>query len=110
MADKAHMVTVEALEYHTYDGKAYEVGDIYAIDEQYVESVALQGKAVRVDRVAVAKKANADARKTEAARAKPAKGTAVKPMSMDAAPAVKPGKATKSAKAPKPAKPAKLKK
>ncbi len=111
MADeKPKMVKVEALQAHTFNGQSYEVGDSYDIDEQYIESVAVQGKAVRVDRVAVAKKANADAKKTEAARAKPAKGTAVKPMSMDAAPAVKPGKAAKPAKALKPAKPAKSKK
>ena len=65
MAEKT--VTVEALEYHTYDGKEYEVGDTYDIDEQYVESVASQGKAVRVDRVKVAKDAAKEGKASEKA-------------------------------------------
>ncbi len=100
-------VTVEALEYHTYDGEEYQVGDTYDIDEQYVDSLRVQGKAVRVDRVKVAKKADADAKKTEADRAKAPKGTAVTPMAMAAPPAMKPGKV---AKASAPKKPAKAKK
>jgi arginine/lysine/ornithine decarboxylase len=70
MADKAEKpktVTVEALQWHTYNGKEYNVGDTYDIDEQLVDSVAFQGKAVAVDRVARAKAA--------AKPAKPAKAT-----------------------------------
>ena len=43
--DSRHTVTVEALQLHTYDGKTYDVGDTYAIDAQYAESVVVQGKA-----------------------------------------------------------------
>lgn len=50
-------VTVEALEAHTYNGDSYEVGDTYDIDAQLVDSVTFQGKAVRVDRVEVARAA-----------------------------------------------------
>lgn len=57
MADQSKTVTVEALAAHTYDGESYEVGDTYDIEEQYAESVVLQGKAVRVDRAKVAKAA-----------------------------------------------------
>ena len=53
--DTPKTVTVEALQAHTYNGKSYDVGDVYEIDEQYAESVAAQGKAVRVDRVDHAK-------------------------------------------------------
>lgn len=69
-ADKPKTVKVEALEYHTYDGNEYQIGDTYDIDEALADSVAAQGKAVRVDRAAVAKAA------TKAA----AKSTPVKPM------------------------------
>jgi hypothetical protein len=56
--ESRHTVTVEALQLHTYDGHTYDVGDTYEIDEQYAESVVVQGKAVRVDRkVATAKPA-----------------------------------------------------
>lgn len=56
MADeKPKTVTVEALQWHTYNGKEYAVGAKYEIDEALADSVAAQGKAVRVDRVAVAK-------------------------------------------------------
>jgi hypothetical protein len=76
MADeKPQTVTVESLEWHTYNGKEYPVGATYDIDEQLVDSVQRQGKAVRVDRAAHAKQA-------EKAAAKPAKaGKPVKPLS-----------------------------
>jgi hypothetical protein len=60
MADeKPKTVTVEALQLHTYNGKEYQIGDTYEIDEALVDSVTAQGKAVRTDRAAVAKKAAA---------------------------------------------------
>lgn len=55
MADKPQTVEVEALEAHTYNGESYEVGDTYQIAADLVDSVAAQGKAVRVDRADVAK-------------------------------------------------------
>lgn len=57
------LVTVEALKYHTHDGKAYNVGDTYDIEARYVESVAAQGMAVRVDRAAHAQRQRAEAPK-----------------------------------------------
>lgn len=73
MADeKPKTVTVEALQDHSYAGQDYVVGDTYDIDEQLVDSVTFQGKAVRVDRAEVAKKA-----RTAAAK----RSTAVEPMS-----------------------------
>lgn len=89
MSDKSNAVRVEALRAHTYNGKAYEVGDEYdfypsdnpsspSVDEQ-VASLANTGFALRVDRVKVAK-AQAKAAETsqkaaapKAARAKSAK-------------------------------------
>lgn len=65
MADKPKTVPVEALQAHTYDGKEYQVGDTYDIDEQYADSVAVQGKAVRTDRDKVAKYAAKAAEKTQ---------------------------------------------
>jgi len=47
--EKPKTVTVKALQLHTYDGKTYDVGDTYEIDEQYAETVVVQGKAERVD-------------------------------------------------------------
>lgn len=93
MSDKQTSVRVEALKAHTYNGKAYEVGDEYdfypstepsgpSADDQ-VASLANTGFALRVDRVKVAKdqakaaeasqKAQA-APKASASRAKTAKG------------------------------------
>ena len=70
---KPKTVTVEALEDHTYNGNSYVVGDTYDIDEQLVDSVTFQGKAVRTDRVAHAKSLRADA-SGKLKPAKPAKG------------------------------------
>ncbi len=93
MADKPETVTVEALEYHTYDGKEYQVGDTYAIDAQYVDSVASQGKAVRVDRVKVAKAAAKEVK--EGAKAAADKGQKVEAMRTRAS---APPRATKQSK------------
>jgi hypothetical protein len=54
MDEKPKTVTVEALQLHTYNGKSYDVGDTYDIDEQYADSVAAQGKAKRADTKAAA--------------------------------------------------------
>jgi hypothetical protein len=43
-------VPVKALQLHTYDGKQYNVGDVYEIDEVYAVSVEVQGKAQRVEK------------------------------------------------------------
>jgi hypothetical protein len=45
-------VTVEALQAHTSFGKAYEIGDQYEIDEAFVDTVVVQGKAKRVEKPA----------------------------------------------------------
>jgi hypothetical protein len=42
-------VMVRATAYHTYQGKEYNVGDTYEIEEQHVDTVVTQGKAVRAD-------------------------------------------------------------
>ena len=47
--EKPQTVTVEALTWHTYNGKAYDVGDTYEIDDLYADSVVAQGKAIRAD-------------------------------------------------------------
>ena len=49
MDEHPKTVTVKALEAHSYMGTEYAVGDTYEIDEQYVDSVAAQGKATRVE-------------------------------------------------------------
>lgn len=81
MADAPKTVKVEALEWHTHQGEEHNIGDTYDIDEQLVDSVQAQGKAVRVDRVAVAKEAAKAAEKTTRARAQGK--TAVEPMTTD---------------------------
>jgi hypothetical protein len=95
-ADKPKTVKVEALEWHTYNGKAYEVGDTYDLDEQLVDSVTFQGKAARVDRAEVA----AAERKRAAKQA--SASTKVEPMGTTGKPAraprgVKAGRAKRSA-------------
>lgn len=58
MADeKPNTVRVTALQDHTYNGTAYRAGETYDIDEQYAESVTVQGKAVRATETAPAPKA-----------------------------------------------------
>lgn len=85
-------VKVEALAYHTYNGQAYQVGEIYDIDEQYADSVAQQGKAVRMDRVARAQVAVKDAEQSRAAASHP-----VAPMGIDMGVAAKPTRKGKTA-------------
>lgn len=41
--------TVRALKWHTYNGSAYNEGDIYPIDVLYLNSVEAQGFAHRVN-------------------------------------------------------------
>jgi hypothetical protein len=64
----SNTVTVKSIQWHTYHGKTYDVGATYEIDEQYADSVVVQGKAVRVD-------------KGPAAPARSVSDTTVKPMS-----------------------------
>ena len=47
--EKVETVEVEALQDHTYNGKAYKVGDTYDIDVALADSLAVQGKAMRAD-------------------------------------------------------------
>ena len=42
-------VTVEALQDHTGFGETHKTGDRYEIDEAFVDTVVVQGKAKRVD-------------------------------------------------------------
>jgi hypothetical protein len=49
MSDDVKTVTVEALQPHTAFGHAYDIGDRYEIDEAFVDTVVVQGKAKRVD-------------------------------------------------------------
>lgn len=66
---KPMMVKVEALKYHTTDGREYQVGDKYDVPESAIENLAAQGMAVRVDRAAVARKARSAAKsKAKASR------------------------------------------
>ncbi len=75
MADeKPQTVTVEALEYHTHAGKAYDKGDIYDVDPALVDTLGVQGKAKPVEVVAYSKRAGKAAAKAKAkAKAAPAK-------------------------------------
>lgn len=72
-APEIKMVQMEALQYHTYNGEAYEVGDTYDLPENLVDSVTLQGKAARTDRVEVARASRQAAEKSQAEREAPAK-------------------------------------
>jgi hypothetical protein len=65
---KPMTVKVEALKYHTNAGKAYQVGDTYEVDEAGVDNLVHQGMAVRVDRVAHAKKVAKPAKPAKAAK------------------------------------------
>ncbi len=88
MADKPKTVKVEAIKPHSYNAVAYEVGDTYDIDEQYVDSVAAQGMAIRVDRVAHAKAEKKAAEESTTAQAK-ARAAAVPMTTADAPTAAK---------------------
>jgi len=46
MSDK---VKLEALEYHTHDGKEYQEGDTYSVAPEVAESIVAQRKAKVVD-------------------------------------------------------------
>lgn len=72
MADeKPKKVTVEAIKAHTNAGESYDVGDTYEVDEAAVDSLAIQGMALRADRVEVAKQAAKDAEKARKAASHP---------------------------------------
>lgn len=71
MAEGKQMIEVEALKDHSTAGKNYSVGDTYEVPEDAVENLAVQGMAVRTDRVAAAKKAA----KPADAPAKPARAS-----------------------------------
>lgn len=79
----AESIKLEAIAPHSYNGKAYEVGDTYEfvpIDNpnsgfsvaDQVDSLRLQGHAVRVDRAAVAKAAAKAAEASRESASKPA--------------------------------------
>lgn len=89
MSDKRQSVKVEALKWHTYEGKAYDVGDIYdfypstnpsglSVDDQ-LASLANTGFAIRSDRVKVAKDQAKAAEDSAKAQAKAAEKPAAKP-------------------------------
>ena len=48
-------VTVEALKWHTHNGETHKPGDVYEIEEEYADSVRIQGMAKRVDEKPAAK-------------------------------------------------------
>lgn len=102
--DTPKTVKVEALQWHTHQGTAYDVGDTYDIDEQLVDSVQFQGKAVRVDRVQHAKAAAKEAERSAKTAAKAPKApraaktprkTAVSPMTTTTTRALTPRKRSK---------------
>ena len=64
-------VTMESIQWHTYDGKDHPVGDTYELPVDLVDSVTAQGKAVRVDRVEHAKRQADDAEKARQAKSAP---------------------------------------
>jgi len=70
MSDKVKKVSVTALKFHTHDGKAYEAGDTYSVDETLVESLAAQGMAKPSDEVEQDEADAKDAAKADKAAAK----------------------------------------
>lgn len=72
MAD-VKTVKVQALQHHSYNGKDYQPGQTYDIDEQLVASVQAQGKAAPVDAGAHAKSLAKPAKQAPAAKAKKSK-------------------------------------
>jgi hypothetical protein len=83
MGDKPQAIKVEALKAHTYNGKAYEVGDTYdfypstepsgiSADAQ-ADSLLAAGLAARVDRAKIAKEAARAAAKPAANPSRKAK-------------------------------------
>lgn len=98
-SEKSQAVKVEAIKAHTYNGKSYDVGDVYdfypstdpagiSADDQ-VASLLNTGFAIRVDRVKVAKEQAKAAEKTVQAREAAVQAAA------------KPARAPKAPKAPK---------
>lgn len=73
MADdqKPEMVTMEALQWHTYNGQAYAIGETYELPADLVDSLTAQGKAVRADRVEHAKRQADAAEETRQAQSQP---------------------------------------
>lgn len=65
--EKPETVKVQALEAHTYNGDAYEIGDTYDAPVHLIDTLRVQGKAAPVDAASLAKRA--------AKPAKPAKAT-----------------------------------
>lgn len=89
-------VRVEATQWHTCHGGAYEVGDQYDTDEQTAASLEAQGKAKRVEAPAAKTKAA-----TVEAEAPVARTTAVTPMTTNAAPLVQPKARNRTIAAPR---------
>lgn len=75
MAEHPTTVSVEALQRHTYHGRRHEVGDVYDVDAQDVETVEVQGKAKRVSNRGAYKTTAVDNRRTTALQAGPPAGT-----------------------------------
>jgi hypothetical protein len=101
MSDKPQAIKVEALKWHTYNGKAYDVGDTYdfypstepsglSADDQ-VASLQTTGFAARVDRAKVAKEQAKAAEASVKAQAKAAEKPAKAPKARTARP-TKPSK------------------
>lgn len=74
-AEKTTRVSVHALQVHTYDGREYQPGDTYDIDEQVAESVEVQGKALRLDQPGAKEKIAALQKAEKDAQAAPSAGT-----------------------------------
>lgn len=81
---KPKTVTMESIQWHTYDGKDHPVGDTYELPADLVDSVQAQGKAVRTDRVEVAQR-QADAQRQQQQGSHP-----VEPMTTDSIPGTTP--------------------
>lgn len=64
MDETPDTVTVEALEAHSYNGVDYQVGDIYDVPVDLLDTLRVQGKAVRADRVQDAKRQEKAAKKS----------------------------------------------
>lgn len=69
--DTPATVTMESIQWHTYNGEEHAVGDTYELPADLVDSVTAQGKAVRVDRVEHAKRQADEAEKARKATSEP---------------------------------------
>lgn len=85
-AAPAATVQVEALEDHTGFGNSYKTGQKYSVPAEFVDSLEIQGKAIRTDEAAV----------IPGSRAMHVRATAVEPMGIDT---TGKGRARKAAKA-----------